>query len=160
MTDMNDQSLRPMWIPRLEVGEEWTLAHLKKYLAGQSFTLYAHGTCVVWIEPGELASADATRRLHSVTAGHPDFKVRRHPDGNFLITFRGGVAGLMSGELLQANLEALRDEAFSLGRLPSERLSADRHDEGEALDLIAGLYVRAQLYRDADEQHVVATVKR
>jgi len=157
---MSDQNLRPTWIPRVAPSEEWTLTHLQKYLASQSFILYAHGTCVVRTGSEELDAAEASRRLRAVTTGHPDFKVRRHADGNFLVTFRGGVGGLMSGELLQANLASLQDEAFALGKLPSERLSADRHDEGEAVDLIAGLYVRAQLYRDAEELRVTAVVKR
>ena len=156
---MSDQSLRPAWIPHVAPNDEWTLTHLRKYLAGQSFILYAHGTCVVQTGSGEVDSSETDRRLQAVSTGHADFKVRRHADGNFLVTFRGGVGGLMSGELLQANFASLRNEALALGKLPSERLSADRHDEGEDVDLIVGLYVRAQLHRDAEELRVTTVVK-
>jgi hypothetical protein len=114
---------------------------------------------VVWIGEGELEVAEANQRLLAVTLQHPDFKVQRHADGNYLVTFKGGVGGLMPGDLLMANLASLRQEALTLGMLPSEKLLVDRHDEAEELDMIAGLYVRAQLYRDASDLVVTATVR-
>lgn len=157
---MNKKTLRPAWQPGPTPSREWTIEHLRKYLGGRSFTLYSHGTCVVWVGTDELEVIEANQRLRAVTLEHPDFKVQRHVDGNYLVTFKGGVGGLMSGELLTTYLASLQQEAQTLGRLPSERLLADRHDDAEELEMIAGLYVRAQLYRDADELVVTATVQR
>jgi len=157
---MDKKTIRPTWRPSLVPSSEWTIEHLRKYLVGRSFTLYSHGTCVVWIGPSEPGVIETNQRVRAVTQESPDFKVQRHVDGNYLVTFKGGVGGLMSGELLTAHLASLRQEAQTLGRLPSERLLADRHDDAEELDMIAGLYVRAQLYRDADELVVTATVQR
>jgi hypothetical protein len=155
---MNSPHLRPAWFPNVVPRSDWTIAHLRKYLVGQSFTVYSHGTCVVWHEGRSLDAAESHRRLVAVTTEHTDFKVRKNDDGNYLVTFKGAVGGLMSGELLRDNLATLRDEAHTMGKLPSELLSADRHDEGEGFDLIAGLYVRAQLYRDAEDLVISATV--
>ncbi|HEY3566744.1 MAG TPA: hypothetical protein VGP73_02335 [Thermoanaerobaculia bacterium] len=157
---MDRKTLRPAWQPSLAPGREWTLEHLRKYLGGRSFTLYAHGSCVVWIGAGELNVAEANQRLRAVTLQHPDFRVQRHTDGNYLVTFKGGVGGLMSGEFLATHWAGLRQEARTLGILPSEKLLVDRHDDAEELDMIAGLYVRAHLYRDVDELVVAATVRR
>jgi hypothetical protein len=114
----------------------------------------------VWLGTGELEVAEANQRLRAVTLQHPDFKVQRHADGNFLVTFKGGVGGVMPGEFLTTHLASLRQEAQTLGMLPSEKLLVDRHDDAEELDMIAGLFIRAQLYRDVDELAVVTTVRR
>jgi len=134
---------------------EWIVEHMRKYLAGSAFTLYSHGSCVVWMG-AELSVAEANDRLRAVTLQDPDFKVRRHIDGNFLVTFKGGVGGLLSGKLLADNYESLRRDALRFGMLPSEELVSSRHGDSEESDMIAGLYVRAQLYRDVDDLGVVA----
>lgn len=157
---MDNKTFRPMWRPDPVPSREWTIESLKKYLGGRSFTVYAHGTCVVWTGNEDLETSEVNQRLRAVVQGHPDFKVQRHIDGNYLVTFKGGVGGLMSGELLTDNLAILRQEAKTFGMLPSEQLLADRHDATEELDMIAGLYVRAQLYRDVEDLAVIATVRQ
>lgn len=64
----------------------------------------------------------------------------------------------MSGELLQANLAELRQEAVTQGMLPGERLVTHHADKESELDMIAGLYVRARLYLDVNDLEVVASV--
>lgn len=51
---MNFVDLRPIWKPSIVPTADWTLTHTRKYLSGQAFTLYAHGSCVLWLEPAEL----------------------------------------------------------------------------------------------------------
>jgi hypothetical protein len=88
----------------------------------------------------------------------PDFKVRRSSTGDFLVTFKGGVGGIMCGELLRQNYDILRLEALTIGLLPHEKIKKEREDdENDELDLIAGLIVRARLYIDA-ELPVIANV--
>ena len=140
----------PQWIPAIVPQFDWTIAHLRKYLHGKGFTLFENGTCVVWPGPERLADATCKEILLSVVKHHPDFKVVRHSSGDFLVTFRGGVGGLMPGELLTQNLPTLRAEASALGQLPAEMLLEDDGVVGaDDIDLVAGLYVRARLYCDA-----------
>jgi len=146
---------RLQWQPDLAPDHYWITQHLRKYLGRRSFTLYSNGSCVVWAGNEKPETPEANRRLQNVTLQHPDFKVQRHVDGNFLVTFKGGVGGILSGETLINNLTRLRQEALTLGVLPGERLLVDRHDNAKELEVVAGLYVRAQLYRDIDELIVV-----
>lgn len=156
---MTNDYPRPTWRPSVVPTREWTTERMRQYLGGRGFTLYSHGTCVVWIEPGELSVGDANNRLRGVALAHPDFRVQQHAGGDYLVTFKGGLGGLMSGKLLTDNLEVLRTEAFAQGFLPSEQIQMDRTDGSAELDLVAGLYVRARLYQDIDSLEVVAAVR-
>lgn len=155
--NMQTEVPRPKWRPSVVPAREWTMSHLRKYLGGRAFTLYSHGTCVVWIGDGELGVTEANERLRAVTLQDPDFRVQRHEDGNCLVTFKGGIGGVMSGELLQANLAGLRQHAVTQGILPGERLVTHHADKESELDMIAGLYVRARLYLDVNDLEVVAS---
>ncbi|WP_282297181.1 hypothetical protein [Stenotrophomonas sp. PS02289] len=155
---MNNMDPRPTWKPSIVPTDEWTLNHTYSYLSGKSYTLYAHGSCVIWLGPEELPIEAYHARLRAVTQQEPDFRVQRHRNGDYLVTFKGGIGGVMSGELLRANLPVLRQEAFSQGFLPSEHIAVDQNDAETELELIAGLYVRAQLYRDVEALKVVAMV--
>ncbi len=64
----------------------------------------------------------------------------------------------MSGEILRKNESILRAEAFTQGKLPSEMLKAQDNQNVDDIELIAGLYIRAQLYRDVESQIVVKIV--
>lgn len=146
----------PVWMPAIVPAFEWTAEHLRKYLHGKGFTLFENGTCVVWPDSEKLTDAVCKERLLSVVRHHPDFKVRRHSNGDFLVTFRGGVGGVMSGEIMTKNLPVLRAEAYSQGKLPAEILKEEGSGSTEDIDLIAGLYVRARLYQDAKSLVVVS----
>lgn len=156
---MRNEAFGPAWQPSTVPTRDWTVEHLRKYLGGRAFTLYSHGTCVVWIGPGDLDNSKANERLKGVVSQNPDFKVQRHSDGNFLVTFKGGVGGVMSGTILEQGLDRLRHEATTLGMLPSEKLLTESNDAAAELDMIAGLYVRARLYRDVEDLDVVAVVR-
>lgn len=145
----------PAWVPAIVPTFEWTVEHLRKYLHGKGFTLFENGTCVVWPDSEKLTDAVCKERLLSVVRHHPDFKVRRHSSGDFLVTFRGGVGGAMSGEIMTKNLPLMRTEAYSQGKLPAEVLQEEGSKGTDDIDLIAGLYVRARLYRDAESLVVV-----
>jgi len=145
----------PTWVPAIVPPLEWTVEHLRSYLHGKRFTVFENGTCVVWPDAEALSDAVCEERLLSVVRHHPDFKVRRHGSGDFLVTFRGGVGGVMPGEIMGANLPALRAEAYAQGKLPAEVIQEERSEETDDTDLIAGLYVRARLYRDAKSPAVV-----
>jgi len=64
----------------------------------------------------------------------------------------------MSGHILQQNVELLRREAFSLGKLQSEEFRVEGPEVADDLDIIAGLYVRSLLYLDVKSPVVVANV--
>lgn len=151
---------RPSWTPTFIPTFDWTLDHLKLQLSGKHFTIFKNGTCVIW--PGGLAlsEAECIATLNSVVMNHPDFKVRRSGTGDFLVTFKGGVGGIMCGELLRQNYDILRLEALSIGLLPHEKIKSEKEDAvDDDLDLIAGLIVRARLYIDA-ELPVIARVEK
>jgi len=148
----------PTWRPTIVPTSDWIVERLRKYLHGAHFTLFENGSCVVWPSFERLSDGDCKKRLLSVVAHHPDFKVRRHSSGDFLVTFRGGVGGVMSGEILKKNESILRAEAFAQGNLPSEILTAQDNQSVADVELIAGLYVRAQLYRDVESQIIVKIV--
>lgn len=155
---MGNGALKPAWRPSVPT-LDWTIDNLRKYLGGRAFTLYSHGSCVVWVGDGELSVSEANDRLRAVTIRDPDFQVQRHADGNYLVTFKGGVGGLMPGDILNENLVQLRYEARSVGMLPSERLLTEEVDEDSELDMVAGLYVRARLYQDVEDLELVAVVR-
>jgi len=147
--------------PRVDVkltcppSSEWIVEKYAAYLKGKRYTVYAHGTCVVWGEIGGLVSSEANSHLRSVAAGRPDFKVRRHSDGNYLVTFRGGVTGLVSEEFFVANFDTLKEWAKTSGMFASEKFLVDRSDGDAVTDLVAGLYARANLFKDALELNVL-----
>ena len=147
----------PAWHPSILAKKGWILDKLRSYLAGTHFSMFENGTCVAWpssTPPGDEACVAA---LRAVVSHHPDFKVRKHPSGDFLVTFRGGVGGVMSGRILQENIDLLRKEALSLGRLKSEEFRIEGGGSIDDLELIAGLYVRALLYQDAASPVIVAS---
>lgn len=146
---------RLSWHPTIVKDINWTIDHLSEYLNGQPFVIYSNGTCVVWPKTQIPNNIDSTNSILSVVAHSPDFKVRKHSDGNFLVTFKGAVGGVMSGELLRTNFSILREEALSLGKLPSERFLTQDDESPSEFELIAGLYVRARLYLDAEELVIV-----
>jgi hypothetical protein len=149
----------PAWVPTVVPTLEWTLEHLRAYLNGKDFTVFTNGTCVVWPDAVNPSHAACEERLLSVVRHHPDFKVRRHSSGDALVTFRGGVGGVMSGEILKKNLVMLQAEAYSQGRFPTEMLFEEGRAGADNTDLIAGLYVRARLYLDAKRPVVVYTTR-
>jgi hypothetical protein len=149
----------PAWHPSVSESTEWILERVSKYLDGKPFSLFKNGTCRLW-KTSEAPSDDAcAASIRSVVAHHPDFKVRRHPSGDFLITFRGGLGGVMSGKLLTDNFDLLRREAFSLGKLPGEEFQSLEPGPVADDEMVAGLYVRALLYLDAKAPHVIASRK-
>jgi hypothetical protein len=147
----------PDWVPTIVPTLEWTVEHLRKYLRNKGFTVFANGTCVVWPDLADPGNAACEATLLSVVHQHPDFKVRRHSSGDALVTFRGGVGGVMSGEILKESLATLRAAAYSEGRLPAEILKEEGRAGADDTDLVAGLYVRARLYLDAKRPVVVYT---
>ena len=147
----------PVWVPATVPTLQWTLDHLRKYLPGKGITVFGNGTFVVWLDSQAPTDAASTERLSSVVKHHPDFKVRRHESGDFLVTFRGGVGGVMSGEIMKNHQADLRAEAYSHGKLPAEILMEEGGGNTDDIDLIAGLYVRARLYLDAKSPVIVYT---
>jgi hypothetical protein len=149
---MNDYP-RSGWNPSIKSPIDWTIKKLEEYLPRRPFAVYENGSFVVWQRSEELTVSECDEILIGVITHYPDFKVRRHPSGDFLVTFKGGVGSLVSGELMQEHVVVLKSEANSLGKLPSEIIQGSSGD-GD-IDLIAGLYARALLYRDAESPAVV-----
>mgnify|MGYP000187127413 CR=1 FL=1 len=133
---------------------EWTVDRLKALLPNKKIVVFANGSCVVWQGGGEPNISECKNILLNVVLSHPDFKVRNHPSGDFLVTFKGGVGSVVSGQLLQENFTELKSEALDQGRLTSEILESS--DNAEDSDVIAGLYARARLYLDVDNSQVVS----
>jgi len=65
----------------------------------------------------------------------------------------------MSGDLLRTNFLTLREDALSQGKLPYEKLSSEGEEPGSDMDLVAGLYVRALLYKDAEDLNICSIVE-
>ena len=135
---------------------DWIVEKLSVYLSGKNFSVFRNGSCVVWPSSGPLGEEACIATIRSVVEHHPDFKVRRHGGGDFLVTFRGGVGGVMSGRALQENIDLLRRDALSLGKLHSEEFSVEGPEFADDLDLTAGLYVRAFLYLDVESPTIAA----
>ena len=148
----------PDWRPELAESIEWIRRCLKTNLPGKHYTLYANGSCVVWPEGQDLSEFDCHERLLAVVTNRPDFKVRNDARGDFLVTFKGGVGGALSADFLKKHLSALSAAALERGKLPSEVMVNVDHSGADDLGLIAGLYVRARLYLDAQAQKVLAVV--
>jgi len=145
----------PVWVPAPVPTLQWTLDHLRKYLPGKGITVFGNGTFMIWLDSQAPTDAACRERLTSVGKHHPDFKVRRHESGDFLVTFRGGVGGVMSGEIMKDHQATLRAEAYSHGKLPTEILMEEGGANADDIDVIAGLYVRARLYLDAKSPVIV-----
>ncbi|MCD0505060.1 hypothetical protein [Bordetella petrii] len=148
---------KPQWHPDIIPSKAWTVAQLQKCLRGQPYTLFKHGTCVVWPPGVSLTKEQSRQALQAVVQGSPDFKVRKHAEGDLLVTFRGGVGAIVSGKLLQDNFPILKAEAMSKGFLPGEALRLQEDGQADDMDIIAGLYARARLYRDAGDPVIVDT---
>lgn len=149
--------LSPAWHPSVVADTGWVLEKLKSYLPGQHYSVFKNGSCVIWPNSEPLGTEASVATIRAVVEHHPDFKVRRHPSGDFLVTFRGGVGGVMSGHILRDNIDLFRKEALSLGKLNSEEFRVDGPGLFDDLDLIAGLYVRALLYLDVKSPAIVAS---
>ena len=147
---MKKNYAKPTWKPTIVPDIRWTTEHLSKYLGNKRFTMFENGTCVVWPDSQELSQIDCEQSLLSVVANSPDFKVRRSGDGDFLVTFKGGVGGIVPSSLLSENFSILRTEALSMGKLPSETFQCDVDNDQLEIELVAGLYVRARLYLDVE----------
>jgi len=93
--------------------------------------------------------------LLSVVDNSPDFKVRMHPSGDILVTFKGGVGGVISSEFLKSHMNALRAEAFSKGKIGSEFFKTEGNENYDDIELIAGLYIRARLFQDVESKNIV-----
>jgi len=146
---------KPDWKPELAADTGWTIAQLQKHLRGQPYTLFRHGTCVVWPNGAPLTDEQSRQTLQRVAQGQPDFKIRKHPDGDLLVTFRGGVGGIMSGQLLKKNFSTLKTQALTQGFLANETLQLPKGEQADEMDLVAGLYIRARLFQDADDLVIV-----
>jgi hypothetical protein len=87
----------PTWAPGPTPTLEWTVERLHKYLHEKCFTVFEHGTCVVWPGLEDLSNTTCQERLLSVVRGSPDFKVRRHGGGDFLERPAGSPAPFAAG---------------------------------------------------------------
>lgn len=139
-----DIQWRPTPVPDIE----WVRANLPKFLGNQRFTLFDQGTCVVWPQLHSLSQAECEDSLFSVAYNSPHFKVRLGKDEVYLVTFTGGVGGIVPKALLLQNFVNLRSAAFSHGLLPTESFRWDGDNEELEIDFVAGLYVRARLFSD------------
>lgn|SRR5581483_2451239 len=147
---------RPSWHPAYPLDVEWTVSHLLKYLGEKRpFYVFSKGTCVAGGEGKLLDLKSCEEKLFSVVNAQPDFRVRKFPDGNFLVGFRGPVVGLVSGIFLKDNFEILRKDARLRGYLPGERFLSE--EGGDGLELIAGIYARARLFDDVSSLTVAKT---
>jgi len=65
------------------------------------------------------------------------------------------VTGLVSEEFFVANFDTLKEWAKTSGMFASEKFLVDRSDGDAVTDLVAGLYARANLFKDALELNVL-----
>jgi hypothetical protein len=149
---------RPAWRPEEAPSIEWVLACLRANLPGKHFTLFSHGSCVVWPADGSLSEQACAQRLLAAVSQPPDFKVRHDARGDFLVTFKGGIGGAVSAEFVRTHFDALSVAALTQGKLPSELLLGADPSAPADPDLVAGLFVRGRLYLDVQARQAVAIV--
>lgn len=147
---------KPSWKPTIAPPVNWIIERLQVHLHGKRFVVFSNGTCVIWQGTGEPNKKESEEILLSVVNNNPDFKVRRHPDGDFLVTFRGGVGGVVSNEFLEKNMPELRADAYNKGKIQSEFFQTENNENYDDIELIAGLYVRARLYQDVESMNITA----
>lgn len=152
---MTPDFVKPAWQPTMITDIDWTAKKLQKYLAGKRFTLFSHGTCVVWPQNHDLSDSDCIQSLLSIVTNPPDFKVRQHVDGDFLVTFKGGVGSVVAGDWLTQNIATLAADALAQGKLPKEKFITELDESVDDIELIAGLYARARLYQDVHNRVVL-----
>lgn len=146
----------PAWRPIRGESTDWFVDRMAHYTDQRMcFLVYAHGTSVFdhSIEGPSLAVCTAS--LMDVVTHTPDFSVMPMRDGNYLVSFRGPVFGLVSGEFVKQNQQQLLSDAPRLGMLPGEALLQPSRDAVAAGHHLIGLYARANLYLDAESRTVV-----
>lgn len=146
---------QPHWRPSVVPTIEWTIEEVRKHLSRKQLAIFENGTFVVWQGLAPFSGDGCKEMLLAVAASRPDFKVRRSASGDFLVTFRGGVGGLVPGDVLRDNFSMLREAALSEGRFESELFAVDDAADGDDELLVAGLYVRARLFLDARHPLIV-----
>jgi hypothetical protein len=145
----------PVWRPiRAEV-PDWFVDRMAHYTnQRKGFLVYEHGTAVFDDSPSGPDIIRCNASLLEVVTHSPDFSVRPMRDGNFLVSFRGPVYGLVDGVFAKQNRQQLMSDALKLGLLPSEALLQSNDEAIKAGHHAIGLYARANLYLDAKSQVV------
>jgi hypothetical protein len=79
----------------------------------KGFLVYEHGTAVFDDSPSGTDIITCNASLLEVVTHSPDFSVRPMRDGNFLVSFRGPVYGLVDGAFAKQNHQQLMSEALT-----------------------------------------------
>jgi hypothetical protein len=147
---------RPSWRPIRREGPDWFVDRMAHYTDRQKgFLVYQHGTAVFDDSLSEPDVAACNTALLDVVTHHPDFSIMPMRDGNFLVSFRGPVFGLVDGEFVEQSQQQLLSDAMKHGMFPGEALLPPSADAVKAGHHAIGLYARANLYLDAESQVVV-----
>jgi len=147
---------KPAWRPIRAEAPDWFVERMAHYTdKRKGFLAYAHGTAVFDDNASGPDVIACNASLLKVVTHSPDFSVMPMRDGNFLVTFRGPVFGLVDGGFVKQNQQQLLVDAMKYGLLPGEALLPPSADVVKAGHHVIGLYARANLYLDA-ESNVIA----
>jgi len=145
----------PVWRPVRTEAPDWFVDRMVDYTERQkSFLVYNHGTAVFDDSPLGPDIVRCNALLLEVVTHAPHFSVMPMRDGNFLVSFRGTVYGLVDGVFAKQNQKQLMSDALEFGLLPSEALLQSNDEAINAGHHVIGLYARANLYMDAESQVV------
>jgi hypothetical protein len=148
---------KPPWKPVRIEPPAWHVDRLAHYTdRRKGFAVYQHGTAVFDGNSKSPDIAQCNARLVDVVTHSPDFSVVEMRDGCFLVSFRGSVFAVVDGEFVGKNRQWLLTNAKAYGLFPSEKLLAPSAKAINAGHHAIGLFARANLYLDVEDQIVVA----
>jgi hypothetical protein len=142
----------PQWRPtHVEDIDEIVERHAEYTDHRRTFVVFKWGTVVSSDSAISRPDGDYIATLMWVVNHSPDFQVIPMSDENLVVRFRGPVSGVVLRSFFVLHSTEIYDGVDAGGTLPSEHLmsAAGRIDQ-EAY--YVGLYARAKLYRDAEEQ--------
>jgi hypothetical protein len=144
---------KPSWRPIRAEAPDWFVERMAHYTdRRKGFLVYAHGTAVFGDNAFGPEVVTCNAALLNVVTHSPDFSVMPMRDGNFLVSFRGPVFGLVEGEFVKQNQQQLLVDAMKRGLFPKEALIPPSADVVKAGHHVIGLYARANLYLDAESR--------
>ncbi len=146
---------RPAWKPGIVEDLDEIAGRCAEYTDFcRAFVVFKWGTAVYSLSPIARPDAEYKQILAVVVRTSPDFAVARMNDGNFLVSFVGPVSGIVLQKSLIIHSAEIYENAPEGGLLPSEHLIPPSTAEITHEKYCVGLYARARLYQDAEEQEI------
>jgi hypothetical protein len=145
---------RPSWTPRIDEDLGEIADRCAEYTDRcKAFAVFKWGTAIYSLSRTERSDAEYKQILALVVRTSPDFAVSHMKDRNFLVSFVGPVSGVVLRKTLDTHTAEIFENAPRGGILPDEHLVPTAYTTHEKF--CVGLYARARLYQDAEDQELV-----